>query len=47
MRLAVEHLLGIPDEPPEVHRQLHAHIPRAQHLLAQHAQILLQLRALE
>ena len=45
VRLAVEHLLRVPDEALEVDRQLHARLAAAQHLVPQHLQVLLQLRA--
>ena len=44
MRLALEDLLGVPDEAPEVDRQLHARLTTLPDLVAQHPQILLQLR---
>ena len=43
MRAALEDLLRVPDQAPEIDGQLHPRLPRAHHLVAQHAQVLLQL----
>ena len=45
VRLAVEDLLRVPDEALEVDRQLHAGLAAAQHLVPQHLQVVLDLRA--
>ena len=44
MRLALEDLLRVPDEAPEVDGQLHARLTTLPNLVAQHPQILLQLQ---
>jgi hypothetical protein len=43
MRAALEDLLRVPDQALEVDRQLHTGVAGAHHLVAQHAQVLLQL----
>lgn len=43
MRLALEDLLSVPDEAPEVDGQLHACLTALANLVAQHPQVLLKL----
>ena len=44
MRLALENLLSVPDEAPEVDGQLHACLAALADLVAQHPQVLLKLQ---